>query len=99
AGAVRIAAPDTLLLAAAPPVAFAALVDAAHHVGSISYVDRSCGVFEVIVGVEGETCSLLAMLQAWTHGTEATFALESLERVASHDPEPVVRQMVAALAS
>lgn len=96
---VRIAAPDTLLLAAPPPTAFALLVDAAHRVGSISYVDRSCGIFEVIVRLGRETCSLLVMLQDLAHGTEATFALESLERVASHSPEPLVRQMVAALAS
>jgi curved DNA-binding protein CbpA len=96
---VRVAAPDTLLLAAPPPVAFPLLIDAAHRVGSISYVDRSCGIFEVIVQRGRETCSLLVMLQGLAHGTEATFALESLERVASHSPEPVVRQMVAALAS
>jgi nucleoside-diphosphate-sugar epimerase len=75
------------------------LVEAGHRVGSISYVDRSCGVFEVIVRLDGETGSLLVMLQPRGHGTEAVFALESLERAASYVPEPVVREMIAALAS
>jgi hypothetical protein len=96
---VTLAGPDTLLLARDPQIAFPLLVDAGHRVGSIGYVDRSCGIFEVIVHVDGETCSLLVMVQERAHGTEAVFALESLERVASHSPEPVVRQIVAALAS
>ena len=96
---VRLVGPDTLLLAAPPDVAFALLVEAAHRVGSVSYVDRSCGVFEVVVRLDGETGSLLVMLQPRGHGTEAVFALESLERAASYVPEPVVREMIAALAS
>jgi hypothetical protein len=96
---VRLAGPDTLLLAAPPEVAFPLLVEAAHRVGSLSYVDRSCGIFEVIVRLDGETGSLLVMLQPRGHGTEAVFALESLERAASYVPEPVVREMIAALAS
>jgi DnaJ domain len=96
---VRLVGADTLLLAAPPEVAFPLLIEAAHRVGSISYVDRSCAIFEVIVRLDGETGSLLVMLQGRGHGTEAVFALESLERAASHSPEPVVRQLIAALAS
>jgi hypothetical protein len=96
---VRLVGPDTLLLAAPPEVAFPLLVEAAHRVGSLSYVDRSCWIFEVIVRLDGETGSLLVMLQPRGHGTEAVFALESLERAASYVPEPVVREMIAALAS
>jgi hypothetical protein len=96
---VRLAGPDTLLLAAPPELAFALLVEAAHRVGSISYVDRSCGIFEVVVRLDGETGSLLVMLQPRGHGTEAVFALESLERAVSYVPEPIVREMIAALAS
>jgi hypothetical protein len=96
---VRLVGPDTLLLAAPPEVAFPLLVEAAHRVGSLSYVDRSCGIFEVVVRLDGETGSLLVMLQPRGHGTEAVFALESLERAASYVPEPVVREMIAALAS
>lgn len=88
---------DTLLLAVPPQVAFPLLVDAAHRVGSLGYVDRSSAVFELIVHIDGETCSVLVMVQPRDHGTEAVFAVESLERVASHSPEPILRQVVAAL--
>jgi hypothetical protein len=94
---VTLVAADTLLLAAPPEVAFPLLIDAAHRVGSIGYIDRSCAIFEVIVRIDGETCSLLVMLQGRAHGTEAVFAVESLERVASHSPEPLIRQMVTGL--
>ena len=96
---VQLVGADTLLLAAPPDVAFALLVEAAHRVGSLSYVDRSCGIFEVIVRLDGETGSLLVMLEGRGHGTEAVFSLESLERAATYVPEPVVREMIAALAS
>jgi hypothetical protein len=88
---------DTLLLAAPPPEAFALLLEAGHRIGSVSYVDRSCGIFEVVVHESGETCSLLVTLQGRGHGTEAVFALESLERAASLSPEPHVRRLGAAL--
>jgi DnaJ domain len=84
---------DTLLLAAPPPEAFALLLEAGHRIGSVSYVDRSCGIFEVVVDDAGETCSLLVTLQARRHGTEVVFALESLERPASLSPEPYVRRL------
>jgi glyoxylase-like metal-dependent hydrolase (beta-lactamase superfamily II) len=84
---------DTLLLAAPPPEAFALLLEAGHRIGSVSYVDRSCGIFEVVVHRTGETCSLLATLQGRGHGTEVVFALESLERAASLSPQPYVRRL------
>jgi glyoxylase-like metal-dependent hydrolase (beta-lactamase superfamily II) len=88
---------DTLLLAAPPPEAFALLLEAGHGIGSVGYVDRSCGIFEVVVNASGETCSLLVTLQGRGHGTEVVFALESLERAASLSPEPHVRRLAALL--
>ncbi|MGH9110787.1 MAG: J domain-containing protein [Acidimicrobiales bacterium] len=88
---------DTLLLAAAPGEAFALLLDAGHRVGSVSYVDRSCGIFEVVVREDGEARSLLVTLEPRAHGTEAVFALESLERAASLPPERLIHQVAAAL--
>jgi hypothetical protein len=88
---------DTLLLAAPLPEAFALLLDAGHRIGSVSYVDRSCGIFEVVVHEAGETCSLLVTLEGRGHGTEAVFALESLERAASLSPEPYARRLGAVL--
>lgn len=94
---VTVTGAETLLLAAPPDRAFALLVDAAYRLGSIGYVDRSCGVFEAVVRLEGEACSLLVMLEGRDHGTEASFALESLERAASYSPEPILRRIEAML--
>jgi hypothetical protein len=88
---------DTLLLAAPPPEAFALLLEAGHRIGSVSYVDGSCGIFEVVVHPSGETCSLLVTLQGRGHGTEVTFAMESLERAASLSPEPYARRLAEML--
>jgi hypothetical protein len=88
---------DILLLAAPPAEAFARLLDAAHRIGSVSYVDRSCGIFEVVVHRAGETCSLLVTLEGRGHGTEVVFALESLERAASLSPEPYTRRLAEML--
>jgi hypothetical protein len=88
---------DTLLLAAPPPEAFALLLEAGHRIGSVSYVDRSCGIFEVVVHQAGETCSLLVTLQGRGHGTEVVFALESLERAASLSPKPYARRLAEML--
>ncbi|HKA84444.1 MAG TPA: J domain-containing protein [Acidimicrobiales bacterium] len=88
---------DTLLLAAPPPEALALLLEAGHRIGSVSYVDRSCGIFEVVVHPSGETCSLLVTLQGLGHGTEVTFAMESLERAASLSPEPYARRLAEML--
>jgi curved DNA-binding protein CbpA len=90
---VAVVGSDTVLLAAPPDEAFALLLEAGHRIGSVSYVDRSCGIFEVVVDDAGETCSLLVTLQARRHGTEVVFALESLERPASLSPEPYVRRL------
>jgi hypothetical protein len=88
---------DTLLLAAPPPEAFALLLEAGHRIGSVSYVDRSSGIFEVVVHEAGETCSLLVTLEGRGHGTEVVFALESLERAASLSPEPYTRRLAEML--
>ena len=89
--------PDTLLLAAPPDEAFALLVEAGHRVGNVSYVDRSCAIFEVVVRQDGETCSLVVTLQGRAHGTEAFLTLEALERAATLAPDRIVARMAAAL--
>jgi hypothetical protein len=88
---------DTLIVEAPPDEAFTRLLEAAHVVGAVSYVDRSNAIFEVVVQHGGEACSLVVTLQGRAHGTEAFCTLEALERVASPSPEPVVRQLAAAL--
>lgn len=94
---LRIDGDDTLLLAAPPDQAFALLLDAGHRVGNVSYVDRSCAIFEVVVRQDGETCSLVVTVQPRAHGTEALLTLEAMERPATLPPDRVLRQVVDAL--
>lgn len=94
---LAIEADDTLLLAAPPDEAFAILLDAAHRVGNVSYVDRSCAIFEAVVRQDGETCSLVVTVQGRAHGTEALLTLEAMERPASLPTDRVLGRMVDAL--
>ena len=88
---------DTLLLAAPPDEAFALLLEAGHRVGNVSYVDRACAIFEVVVRQDDETCSLVVTLQGRAHGSEAVLTLEAMERPASLPPDRAVARVVAAL--
>lgn len=90
---------DTLLLHAPPDQAFMRLLEASDELGEISYADRSSGVFEVIVPHDGETCSLLIIIEHHRHGAVAYCALESLERVASPSATSIVHRLAAALRS
>ena len=85
---------DTILLAAPPDGAFGLLLDAGHRIGSVSYVDRSCAIFEVVVQLDGEACSLVITVTPRGHGSEAELTVESLGRVASHSPAPVLRRLL-----
>ena len=89
---------DTIRLAMPPDEAFVRHLEAAHRNGDVTYVDRSCAIFEALVAVEGEgACSLVITLQGRAHGTEAFCTLESIERVASPPVRHVTEALVAAL--
>jgi hypothetical protein len=94
---VMVVGNDTVLLAAPPDEAFALLLEAGHRVGNVSYVDRSCAIFEVVVRQDDETCSLVVTLQGRAHGTEAFLTLEAMERAATLPPDRIVERVVAAL--
>jgi hypothetical protein len=94
---VSVLGSDTVLLAAPPDEAFALLLEAGHRVGNVSYVDRSCAIFEVVVRQDDETCSLVVTLQGRAHGTEAFLTLEAMERAATLPPDRIVQRVVAAL--
>jgi hypothetical protein len=94
---VAVETDDVLLLAAPPDEAFVVLLEAAHRVGNVSYVDRSSGIFEVVIRQDDETCSLLVTLQARAHGTETLLALEALERAASLPTARVLARLLQAL--
>lgn len=89
---------DTVRLAVPPDEAFVRLLDAAHRIGAVTYVDRTCAIFETLVTVAGEgACSLVITLQGRAEGTDAFCTLEAIERVAHPPVRPVVEALVAAL--
>lgn len=71
---------DTLALGAPPDETFRWLLDAAHDVGEITYVDRSMPIMEVLCRFEGEPAtSLLLTLQGRGERTEVFCTVESIE--------------------
>jgi hypothetical protein len=89
---------DTVHLTVPPDEAFARLVDACHRIGDITYIDRSCAIFETLLPVEGEgVCSLVITLQGRADGTDAFCTLEAIEHVATPPVRPIVERLVWAL--
>jgi hypothetical protein len=71
---------DTLRLDAPADETFRWLLDAAHDVGEITYVDRSMPIMEVLCRFEQEPAtSLLLTLQGRGEGTEVFATVESIE--------------------
>lgn len=91
-----------VLLAAEMDDAFVALLEAAHVVGVVSYVDRQSAVLESIVtAVPGQATSLLIFLEPGEEDgvTEAFLGVESL---GGHPPaplDPLVDRIAELLAS
>jgi hypothetical protein len=81
------------------PEAFVRVLAAAEDLGEVTFAERSSAILEVVLRVEGETCSFVASFHPRRGGTEVWCTLEALERVATLDPAPVVRQLAALLAS
>ncbi len=71
---------DTLALAAPADEAFRWLMEAAHDIGEITYLDRSGPILEVLCQFEGEPAtSLMITTQGRANGTEAFCTTESIE--------------------
>lgn len=87
-----------LVVRAPAEEAFLRLLEAAHDVGEVTYVDLESGLLETIVHFEGwPVCSVLLTLQGRVSGTEAFCTVEPLE---TGDPPPldaVVRTLAARL--
>lgn len=85
---------DTIRLDCPPDEALARLLEAAHTLGEVTYLDRANGIFEAVVPIIGEgACSLVVSLQGRVQGTDAFCTLEAIERVA----QPPVRHVTLAL--
>lgn len=75
-----------LHLGLAPTDALLALLEAAHGLGDVSYVDRGSGVLEVIVtDAPGQATSLLILVEPDGTGSRAEMGVEPLGRHAPAD--------------
>jgi hypothetical protein len=89
---------DSLLLEAPADEAFVALLEAAHAVGDVTYVDARLGLLEAVLADDaGNACQLLITLQGRATGTEAFCTLEPLGTTPCPPTEDVVAGLVAAL--
>ncbi len=89
---------DTLVLDAPADETFRWLLDAAHDVGEITYVDRSMPIMEVLCRFEDEPAtSLLLTLQGRGGGTEVFCTVESIENRPAPPTSAVVDLLELAL--
>lgn len=85
---------DTIAFGAPPDETFALLLEAAHDLGELTYVDRSMPILEVICQFVGTpTLSLVITLQGRCNSTEAFCTVESIEA----RPGPPTRGVVDVL--
>ncbi len=96
----RIVDASTIVLDSTPGETFRRLVEAAHEIGELSYLDRSSAIFEAVVALDdGTHASFVVSLQWRAHDAtcEAFCTLEALDRAESLDASGVMRQLVAYL--
>lgn len=74
---------DTIALPYPAEETYLRLLDAAHQIGDVTYVDREYGVLEALLRTRtGTTVSMLVSLQGRANGTtEAFFTLEPIDAV------------------
>lgn len=85
--ALALAADDTIAMSAPAEEAFMAVLDAAHDLGEIGYLDRTAGLIEVIVEfVEAPTSSVLFSFQGRANGTTEVFC--TVEPLSGGDAPP-----------
>lgn len=91
---------DSLQVAAPSDEVYRRLVEVAHGIGEITYLDPDARLLDTIVtSDEGIACSLLASLQGRATGTEIFFTLEPLGGEAGPAVEPLVTAIAALLAA
>ena len=87
---------DTLVLSTPPAETFRRLVEAAHEIGDVSYIDRSSAIFEAILTLDdGKAASFVVSLQWRAHDAtcEAFCTLEALDRAEQLDVSNVLQQL------
>lgn len=96
---VRLLSDSSISVAAPAEETFTLLLDTAHDLGEISYLDRFAGIVEVIVEfIEAPTSSLLFSLQGRADGTTEVFCtVEPLSGGDAPPTEAVTRLVLATL--
>jgi len=86
--AVSMVDDDTLAVDAPADTTLLLLIEAAHELGDVVYLDPSSGLLEVLVEfLEAPTCSLLLTLQGRGNGTTEVFC--TVETLTGDAPPPV----------
>jgi len=90
---------NTIAVGAPPGETLMLIIDAAHHLGEITYLDPSAGLVEVVVEfIEAPTSSILMTLQGRATGvTDVFVAVEPLSGGESPPSDAVTRLMVRTL--
>lgn len=97
---VEVLDESSILVAQDRESTFAALLEAAHSLGEIGYLDRSAWLVEVLVEfVEAPTSSVVMTLQGRARGTEVFCTVEPLSGGDSPPIGPVTRIVAEALAA
>ena len=96
AGSVQVVDSDTLGIDASREEAMLALLEVAHDIGEVSFVDIDLGMLEVIVQFVGTpTCSLVVNLQGRADRVDAFCTVESFDA----RPAPRIAQVTWLLAN
>lgn len=88
---------STIIMTSTPQESFRRLVEAAHLLGDISYIDRSAAIFEAILQLDdGAHASFVVSLDWSGHDAicHAWCTLEALDRAETLDPSGVIGQLV-----
>jgi len=98
-GDVWLVDSDTIALACPAEDAYIRLLEVAHLIGDVTYVDRSCGLMEALLRTrDGTTLSLVITLQGRATGhTDAFLTLEPLDVV--RGPLPAIADLTELVAS
>lgn len=93
----RLDGPDTLVLDEPPDVAFTLVLQAAHDVGDVTYVDRHCAIVETVLSdiVDGRRRIRSVVVSFQGRGDGTTEAFVTLERIDGPEPGPNELPMIA----
>lgn len=84
-------------LHAQPGDVFVQLLDAAHEIGDVSYIDPEAGIIQVLLQGAPEAAQLLISVDTDTDPASASFTLDSMRAATAPSIHDVVAQLARAL--